>query len=345
MASLRAKYEPVARAAARANGIDDDLFVRQISQESGWADDVIDCRRASSAGAQGIAQIVARFHPGVNPCDPVAALEYAAGLMRAHLATRNGDWALALASYNAGPGAVSSGLSGNLAGWPYAETVRYVVNILGISEANARRRLTGGAAPMPTPIPYNPDAPVAKQPDDWSCSLESVAFLLRSIGRNPSRAWLEGSLVPGIISRQVGLQDATGKGMADWLNREYGAEMGFTAHAVPVAFDDVKAGAGTNPTMIGGRNYGPGGHWVGVRRVAPDGSLDLANPASNYTNTGPTLDRAEWDARGPWSAIYIDRMSTAPTTPPIDPKKERVHVLATEIRDRLAELESVATGG
>jgi cell wall-associated NlpC family hydrolase len=136
-------YRAMTRDAAVRAGIDPDLFERQIDQESGYALDVIECRRASGAGAQGIAQIVPRFHPSVDPCDPPAALAYAAGLMRNNLAVRNGDWALALSMYNAGPGATASGLAGTLDGWPYAETVRYVSSILQISDAEARRRLTG----------------------------------------------------------------------------------------------------------------------------------------------------------------------------------------------------------
>lgn len=143
MVSLRAQFEPAARAAAERAGIDADRFVAQIGQESGWADDVIYCRRVSSAGARGIAQIVERFHPTVNPCDPLASLDYAAKLMAGHLTRNNGDWAVALSCYNAGPGATASGLSGHLAGWPYDETVTYVAVILGIGRDEARRRLLG----------------------------------------------------------------------------------------------------------------------------------------------------------------------------------------------------------
>lgn len=177
-----------------------------------------------------------------------------------------------------------------------------------------------GAPSAPIMLPYNPDAPCYVQPDDWSCSIQSAQFLLRSIGRNPGDQWMHDQLVPGIVSPDVGLKNATGKALAEWITREYGSEMGFVAQYSPVTFDDVKAGAGVNPTMVGGRRYGPGGHWVGIRRVASDGALELANPAPNYTDTGPTLDRAEWDARGPWSAIWIDRMSAlAPPPPPPAP--------------------------
>lgn len=198
-----------------------------------------------------------------------------------------------------------------------------------------------GAPIMPQPLPFNPDAPCDLQPDDWSCSIQSVQWLLRSIGRNPdgnnpvTDPWLRSQLVPGIVSPDVGLRDASGQQMADWVTREYGAEMGFTAMASPVVFDDVVAGAGVNPMMCGGRTYGPGGHWVGIRRVLPDGSLELANPAPGYTGTGPSLDRAEWDARGPWSAIWIDRMSTLAPPEPVPPAIDKAAVTA-RLREILA---------
>jgi len=189
--------------------------------------------------------------------------------------------------------------------------------------------------PVPAPLPYNPDAPIDAQPDPWSCALQSTQWLLRSIGRNPDASdpvgdpWLKSQLVPGIISPQVGLQDASGAQLAAWINREYGQEMGFVAHAADVTFDDVLAGAGTNPTLIGGRRWGAGGHWAGVRRADANGLLELANPAPGYTGVGTHLDRAEWDARGPWTAVWIDRMSTLPPVvlPPADTRVTRAREL------------------
>lgn len=185
-------------------------------------------------------------------------------------------------------------------------------------------------------LPYNPDAPCDLQPDDWSCSIQAVQWLLRSIGRNPDASnpvadpWLRSELVPRIVSEQNGLNDASGQQMAAWLNETYGREMGITFQASPVEFDDVAAGAGVNPMMCGGRRYGPGGHWVGIRRLLHE-AFDLANPAPGYDGTGPTLDRAEWDARGPWSCIWVDRMSTLEPPPPPPPASPKMTL--AELRD------------
>jgi transglycosylase-like protein with SLT domain len=121
-----------ARRAAIAQGINPDLFVRQIDQESSF-----DPNARSKAGAVGIAQIMPDMHPGVDATDPYASLDYAARLMRTHL-NRFGSWRLALIAYNAGPGRITPGnpaylplsfiLSNGFAG---GETKRYVANILG----------------------------------------------------------------------------------------------------------------------------------------------------------------------------------------------------------------------
>lgn len=201
--------------------------------------------------------------------------------------------------------------------------------------------------PMPTTtLPYNPDAPVDRQPVDWTCSIESAQWLLRSIGRNPDASdptndpWLRSQLVPGIVRPDLGLLDGTGAQLAAWITREYGSEMGFTAHAVPVSFDDVAAGAGVNPTIMGGGNYY---HWVGVRRLNTDGTLALANPAPGYKGVGDSMSRAQFDALGPFHAVFIDRGAVAPGQPSPPPAESRLTVLVREIRERLDELEKLAS--
>lgn len=229
--------------------------------------------------------------------------------------------------------------------------------VLGAADPDGVARIVrieaalSGGAPVPTPLPFNPDAPIDVQPNGWGCALESTQWLLRSIGRNPDAndtvndPWLRSQLVPGIISEQNGLNNADGKALAAWITETYGVEMGFTAHAADVTFDDVLAGAGINPTLIGGRRWGPGGHWAGVRRSDEHGWLELANPSPGYTGVGTHLDRAEWDARGPWTAIYIDRGAAVVPAPEPEPEPQpsRASVLISEIRLRLDELEQIAS--
>lgn len=116
-------YLEMARAAARRNAIPEDLFLRLIEQESGWAPQAV-----SEKGAKGLAQLMpetARLL-AVDIDQPAENLDGGARYLRM-MHERFGSWRLALAAYNAGPEKVA--LYGGIP--PYAETTRYVAVILG----------------------------------------------------------------------------------------------------------------------------------------------------------------------------------------------------------------------
>ncbi|WP_179380398.1 lytic transglycosylase domain-containing protein [Jannaschia marina] len=121
--SQRSAWIDTARAAARRNGVPEDLFLRLVRQESGW-----NPRARSNKGALGLAQLMpgtARIL-GVDPLDPAQNLEGGARYLAMQY-RKFGSWRLALAAYNAGPGAVErhNGIP------PYRETRNYVRVILG----------------------------------------------------------------------------------------------------------------------------------------------------------------------------------------------------------------------
>jgi Transglycosylase SLT domain/D-alanyl-D-alanine carboxypeptidase/Putative Flp pilus-assembly TadE/G-like len=125
-------HDPIARAALRWN-VPMNLLAAQLYAESGF-----NPFARSSAGAQGIAQFMpgtARSYGLDNPFDPEAAIEAQAHMM-SDLLKRFGKVPLALAAYNAGPGAVER--YGGIP--PYAETRAYVARIVG---------LLGGAGELP----------------------------------------------------------------------------------------------------------------------------------------------------------------------------------------------------
>ena len=111
---------------ALAAGISPTLYVRQINAESSF-----NPKALSPAGAEGIAQLLPATAAAlrVNPWDPVASLRAAARLMASYVSRYGGDYAKALAAYNAGPPTLEAALTSCGAAWlgciP-AETQHYV---------------------------------------------------------------------------------------------------------------------------------------------------------------------------------------------------------------------------
>lgn len=121
--SYKGTYLEAARAAARKHGIPEDTFLRLIQTESGW-----NHTAQSAKGAKGLAQLMpgTAQYLGVDINDPEDNLDGGARYLR-QMYDKFGSWRLALAAYNAGPGAVEK--HGGIP--PYDETVNYVKAILG----------------------------------------------------------------------------------------------------------------------------------------------------------------------------------------------------------------------
>jgi soluble lytic murein transglycosylase-like protein len=113
-------YERTIKAAAMVFGVDAHLIRAVIMQESGG-----DLRAISHKGAKGLMQLTdaTAGDLGVtNPFDPAQNIFGGARLLARLLGTFKGNLELALASYNAGPGAVRK--YGGVP--PYKETQDYV---------------------------------------------------------------------------------------------------------------------------------------------------------------------------------------------------------------------------
>jgi soluble lytic murein transglycosylase-like protein len=112
------------------------LYERQIQQESGFDPEVAFGFRRSSAGAEGIAQLMPQYYPGVDRTNPRESLVAGARTMRQYLDAWDGDVRKALASYNAGLGRVRSLVDEHGAEWEQglpAETRTYLDQIVGAS--------------------------------------------------------------------------------------------------------------------------------------------------------------------------------------------------------------------
>ena len=123
----------LAIAAAQTHRLPQDLFLKQIGAESNWNPQAV-----SPAGAQGLLQIMPGTQKDLgvtDPFDPHQSIDAGARYLRDQY-DRFGDWRLALAAYNAGPGNVRK--HGGVP--PFEETRNYVAKIMG-----------GGAPPATVP--------------------------------------------------------------------------------------------------------------------------------------------------------------------------------------------------
>jgi hypothetical protein len=122
-------YANLFSAAAAKHGVSADLLVAVAKQESAF-----NSKAVSPAGAQGIMQLMPGTARGLgvtNSFDPAQAIDGAARLLK-DLLGEFGSTELALAGYNAGPGAVKryDGIP------PYAETQNYVRRIMADLRGN-----------------------------------------------------------------------------------------------------------------------------------------------------------------------------------------------------------------
>ncbi len=138
-------YDGLIADAAARHGVDPALLKGLIKQESGF-----DPNAGSRAGARGLCQLMPGTAAGLgvsDPTDPAQAIEGGAKYLRQQLDAFGGDVSLALAAYNAGPGAVRR--HGGVP--PYAETQAYVRQVQASADAY---RAAGPAAPAaPQAVP------------------------------------------------------------------------------------------------------------------------------------------------------------------------------------------------
>ena len=116
-------YRGMYREAGLRYGVDPNLLAAQ-----GWAESNFNPDAVSPAGAQGIAQFMpgTAAEYGIDPMNPVQAIDGQARYMANMLERYDGDVARALAAYNAGPGRVDDGSWQSI-----GETQTYVDRILG----------------------------------------------------------------------------------------------------------------------------------------------------------------------------------------------------------------------
>ncbi|MGH3575418.1 MAG: transglycosylase SLT domain-containing protein, partial [Pseudonocardiaceae bacterium] len=106
-----AAWLPTLASVESSLGIPTDLLARMAYQESHFREEIIRGTKTSSAGALGILQMLPQYFQSVVAPIPysdaaVAAQIEEAGNYLSTLYHQFGDWSLAVAAYNAGPGNV-----------------------------------------------------------------------------------------------------------------------------------------------------------------------------------------------------------------------------------------------
>jgi lysozyme len=159
------------------------------------------------------------------------------------------------------------------------------------------------AAPLPA---YDWEEPPRLQENDWDCSVESIEWCMFSWGRAPDDNWLEETMIAeGVANPDIGCTDASGAGLASFVNRHYGEDGYVARNESTTTFDVLAAEASTHshPIAIGGRGWY---HWSGLRSYdAQADALVLANPAPGWYGIQQTMSRTQFQQLGPFSLVRV----------------------------------------
>jgi hypothetical protein len=263
----------MAREVAKATGVDEEVFIRQINQESRF-----NPRAVSGAGAKGLGQLMdptARELGIGDPFDPRANLQGSARYLKQHLDKYKGDYTKALAAYNMGAGALDAA-----GGTPYGEGAIYVNRIM----AGAKRREVGTSAPG---APAGGIKPL-KGLTDYQYGQESLATGAADYICGPIAAEAFVEATGRDMTLQEALNAARDLGVIDAKNGMHGIEstarlirhLGAKATVGAVDTRQMVAELAAGRPVIVDTNAGSRGHYFVAEDYDPQtGRFDFGNSA------------------------------------------------------------------
>jgi hypothetical protein len=167
---------------------------------------------------------------------------------------------------------------------------------------------------------YNPSQPPERQNQDWTCSIRSTAWALKSLGLPVDIGDLQDEMTPRYVTPQLGLLDGRGYGLAEVLTAHLPPSYASRVHVYErIDWPMLSDRAGSGPICLGLHGAY---HWLNVAALTTDGTLSAPNPAPKYPQGSPigdVLTRDEFEHYGPVSAVWIDARGHATTEPPIEP--------------------------
>jgi hypothetical protein len=146
---------------------------------------------------------------------------------------------------------------------------------------------------------YDAGYPAVRQSENWTCAACSWGWLSGSIGvpTTEYEACVQIGM-PQNINPSVGLTDASGASLAAAYSS---GPRSWPSHYSAITWLEALALAEAGPLIMGGAGWY---HWTAVRGTS-HGILWLANPSPNYLGVGDDLDEGEWNAYGPWNAVWL----------------------------------------
>jgi hypothetical protein len=172
----------------------------------------------------------------------------------------------------------------------------------------------------PSALSYNPALPPERQVQDWTCSIRSTSWALKSLGLPVDIGQLQDEMCPRYVTPQLGLLDGRGYGLAEVLTAHLPPEWASRVHVYErIDWASLWQRSGTGPICLGLHGAY---HWINVAAPQADGTVVAPNPAPKYPQASPigdVLAQDEFDHYGPVSAVWVDA-GTQPSPPdPGDP--------------------------